>query len=659
MPGTEGFDASEVARKEFATGFRGFDQYEVRAYLAKLAAEMGVLQERDRGLRERLTEIERKRPSDRVLADEEIEAALGFEATKVIHAAREAGSEIRARAEENVARLLREAQDESQKMRTEAAGLLRARTDEAEAAATQIVETAQQRGREMVAEAQAVRERMLKDLARRRRHAEAQVQLLLGGRERLVEALEQAARAAGETTDQLGLVELSDLPPIEPIAEGFGPSSPPVTPAPVVGAVPNQAGREASPVIIDAPEAAVETRIPEPVTPPSEPEPEPESVSVSVSESEAVKVIDERRAGALRLRRRRGEPQQVALEDDVEGVRLIRPEETSAPAEEQPPSSAIDASRAVEGTAAADVPEPDVPDPEMERGVAAINEADATARLATPVIEIFARLRADRATPAADAPTSDTPAPAELDATDGPEPSSPAELDQSAQDIAVETDAAVEVDAVFEARDAALDEAERALARSLKRALADEQNEVLDSLRRLKGTPRVEVLLPEPEVHRARYQRVAAGPFGTAAAAGTSAVGTSAIGDDVPLDELAIQFGEEVSADLRARLQRALDAGTGDAEALVEAISAGYREWKASRSEPVASHHTASVYSAALYASSPEGELRWVVDPAEGGCPDCDDNALAGPTAKGTAYPTGQLHPPAHVGCRCLLRPLP
>ena len=29
--------------------------------------------------------------------------------------------------------------------------------------------------------------------------------------------------------------------------------------------------------------------------------------------------------------------------------------------------------------------------------------------------------------------------------------------------------------------------------------------------------------------------------------------------------------------------------------------------------------------------------------------------ALAGPTVKGEAYPTGQLHPPAHAGCRCLL----
>jgi hypothetical protein len=47
--------------------------------------------------------------------------------------------------------------------------------------------------------------------------------------------------------------------------------------------------------------------------------------------------------------------------------------------------------------------------------------------------------------------------------------------------------------------------------------------------------------------------------------------------------------------------------------------------------------------------------LRWIVDDDGGPCPDCDDDALAGPTRKGDPFPTGQLHPPAHPGCRCVL----
>lgn len=49
--------------------------------------------------------------------------------------------------------------------------------------------------------------------------------------------------------------------------------------------------------------------------------------------------------------------------------------------------------------------------------------------------------------------------------------------------------------------------------------------------------------------------------------------------------------------------------------------------------------------------------MRWIVEDTDGPCPDCDDDALAGELPKGEAFPTGQHHPPAHSGCRCLLVP--
>jgi hypothetical protein len=121
--------------------------------------------------------------------------------------------------------------------------------------------------------------------------------------------------------------------------------------------------------------------------------------------------------------------------------------------------------------------------------------------------------------------------------------------------------------------------------------------------------------------------------------------------------QLAGILGTELAEDLRARLERALDASGSDDEALVDAVSATYREWKTSRGEPFARHHLAAAYALGAFAASATDELQWVVDVAEGGCPDCDDNALAGPTRRGEAYPTGQIHPPAHAGCRCLVLP--
>jgi hypothetical protein len=44
--------------------------------------------------------------------------------------------------------------------------------------------------------------------------------------------------------------------------------------------------------------------------------------------------------------------------------------------------------------------------------------------------------------------------------------------------------------------------------------------------------------------------------------------------------------------------------------------------------------------------------VRWVFDACS---PDCFDNSLAGEIEAGDAFPTGHAHPPAFVGCRCLL----
>ena len=68
---------------------------------------------------------------------------------------------------------------------------------------------------------------------------------------------------------------------------------------------------------------------------------------------------------------------------------------------------------------------------------------------------------------------------------------------------------------------------------------------------------------------------------------------------------------------------------------------------------------TLAAFTRGLYEALPsECELRWVVDSGPTPCPDADDNALAGALAKGEAFPTGHVCPPAHAGCRCLIVPV-
>jgi DivIVA domain-containing protein len=609
--------ADEVARKQFATAFRGFDQYEVRAFLAQVAAELASLQERDRSLRDRLQAVEEKPPA-RALDGDELEAALGAETARVLHAAREAAAEIRAKAEESVARLLREANDDAARMRSEAETVLARRTEEAEASSSSIlaaaeeqaaaaVAEAQERGRAMVAEAQAVRERILKDLKQRRRHAAAQLEQMLAGRERLLAAYDVVRTTLDEATRELSVAEAearlaADVASLRSPAEDDEPV-----------------------VVEEEPVVAVEAEAPPAPEPEPEPAPEPEVAQAEDPEG------DERRSSSLRLLRRKPEPLAAVpdlppLGEEVEGVRIIRPEPSLEPVAVPRPVV---------------VPEPE-PEPEAEPEPVVAEAAEEPAEDQKPVDDLFARLREERAAALVEA---------EAVLADVAEPEPEREAEAAVEPEPEPEPVAVE-DTAFEARDGALEDAERTLTRALKRALADEQNEVLDALRRLRGAPRLDALLPDADAHRARYTTL-----GDDILAGCAAAGAKANDGEPPsATAIAESLATEVVDELRVRLERTFDATGGDDEALVEAVSALYREWKSARSEPLARHHTAAAYALGAFTAL-DGELRWVVDPAEGNCPDCDDNALAGPTAKGTAYPTGQHHPPAHAGCRCLVLP--
>jgi hypothetical protein len=114
-----------------------------------------------------------------------------------------------------------------------------------------------------------------------------------------------------------------------------------------------------------------------------------------------------------------------------------------------------------------------------------------------------------------------------------------------------------------------------------------------------------------------------------------------------------------VVSPLRERLEGSLQSvdarNPADAEiAVAQGLGARYREWRGEQLEGVLGDALAVAYSRGAYDAAPDGaRLRWV--PAVAGkCPDCDDNALE-PTVKGSEFPTGQPHPPAHPGCRCLL----
>jgi hypothetical protein len=136
---------------------------------------------------------------------------------------------------------------------------------------------------------------------------------------------------------------------------------------------------------------------------------------------------------------------------------------------------------------------------------------------------------------------------------------------------------------------------------------------------------------------------------------GRSAVGGDAVAAPPDLVEEAVRH---VVMPLRERLSTAID-DTNDGlstSLVIERIGARYREWKLQSLEGVIEDVLAVAWSRGVFDAVADGTMLQWVPAHEGRCPDCDDNALE-PTVKGEAFPTGQLHPPAHPGCRCLLVP--
>ncbi|MBW3558091.1 MAG: hypothetical protein KY454_14240, partial [Actinobacteria bacterium] len=268
--------------------------------------------------------------------------------------------------------------------------------------------------------------------------------------------------------------------------------------------------------------------------------------------------------------------------------------------------------------------------------------------------DLFARLRADResvTTPQPAAPADPPPT------NGGREPTAPLVAATPGTSIVVTAD---RDEHLLQARDRVIEPLGTQLARRLKRALQDEQNTTLDRLRTSRGQTQLDGLLPSTTEQAEPYRRLALSFLSDAAAAGAAASPFGPVPHSV--EDLAMELGAELAGGLRVRVRQVLAACAGedlDLSSMSDRISAVYREWKTHKVERLAAHFLVAAHERGRFVSHPVGtRLRWIVDD-EGPCPDCDDNALAGGIPRGEAYPTGQLHPPAHLGCRCLLTPDP
>ena len=610
-----------IAAAGFSTSRRGYDQTEVRDLLRMVAAEMARLQEREKFLERELRTAQRGSTNSVVALDEEIVTRmLGEEAARILQTAREAASQIKIRSEDGASRMLREATDEAQRLREEAEVEAARRRQDASADAESELVMAKQQGREMVNEARAYRERVLSELARRRELARQQIEQLMHGRDRLLQAFERSRLVAVDV--------MAELTPLGEPAEYVN-LAPTTGPVPLM--VPNQRPPDAP--VKDLPtvaavaepddDAAAETDAPAAITADPDALTEPEAVEAQPADDPDNTVLLMRDA------------HEVHDHNELDDARKAAPVVALFGADDD------DENESIEGVTAS-------------------------------VDDLFARLRAARAESIVErAQQSDdtTDSNADADAVVNDEDDATTML-TIVEDLAVfqaspEAPVVEEAhdDTLFGQRDAALTPIIVSCARKLKRVLADEQNEILHTLRRSEPVRTLDTMLPWETEQASRYAAAITPELEKAALVGAASIdqGTSkehkADINRAGATKAAIEaLTATIVSPLRARLERAVNDAAGDNEELANTVRGLYREWKTQRiDEHLDDVARAAFGRGALAAVVPGTKVCWMVDPNGPACPDAEDNALAGEVAAGQPFPTGHTCAPAHEGCRCML----
>ncbi|MEY4015571.1 MAG: hypothetical protein RIS46_567, partial [Actinomycetota bacterium] len=600
-------------------------------FLKMVAAEMARLQERERFLESEMRAMQTRGLSAPGRLDEEtVTTLLGEEAARVLTAARDASTQIRDRAEESATRLVKDAAEDAVRIR-ESAVLEAARIrDDSGADAESEIEMAKQQGRDMVNEAREYREKVLSELSRRRDAARSQIEQLLHGRDRLMNAFERARIASEDVIG--GLTDAHDEP------EFIVDLSPTTGPVPIINS------EHPSVKVFDREEVVIEDEPAEVITNVVIFDHETEAEVEVIAEEVSVEVVHETQI--VDVLHPVHTPAEIA--PSVEDVVSVEPTETTQ-------TNVV--SLFGRGRRSVDMPEIEI-EAEVEMPVEEAVVARAPKKDVVAVDDIFAKLRAGN--------TADVAAKAAIasDIVKDEKPAARATAPKAEKKVKAKPAVPVVDPARFEERNEELSPVVVAMARKLKRVLADEQNTVLGHVRAKKTSLDIDAVLGTEAEHSARYATAVAEDLMAAASAGAKSV-KAAGGSSrrVTQKAIAAHAVSAITAGLVAGFREdariAIGEAEGDRDVLLGLIRDVYRTWKTERIDSHVDDIACSSYSHGAYlALEPGSRITWMAEPDTNCCSECEDNSLGGSVVRGDDFPTGHSHPPAHAGCRCLVCPV-
>lgn len=207
---------------------------------------------------------------------------------------------------------------------------------------------------------------------------------------------------------------------------------------------------------------------------------------------------------------------------------------------------------------------------------------------------------------------------------------------------------------IFKDRDVALARLGPELRRQMKRALNDDQNDVLDRIRRGTGSPSVSEL-PSNEAQIQHYFDPLRESLG--AVADSAAELANGEADLVAIDSIALQIAKHLVISLRIpMIDKIEQSPDSDRELLSDAIRTIYRDYRNALLVPLLEDALFEIYAIGHFmALEPTAETRWLVDPRLEPDPLCEINSRTTGLKLGDIYPSGHNYPLTLPGCRCLL----